>query len=153
MHYIGKSKISPLYSKGSIIYPQIRFPQRYNDVIGETAHIYETEYGGKRASFIEIGEDERKETFELKADVLKPDFEVLKPYNETISESRLSALESNIEDIKQLLSQNINVFKDESTERAENKTPESGFEPESEPRQSLTGTSRPSATQPRRVSP
>ena len=99
MDYIGKSKISPLYSKGRVIYPQIRLPQRYNDIIGETAHIFETEYGGKRAFFIltrELGEKESK-YFKRGNKVLKTNAKVLKPQAEISIESRLSALESSID--------------------------------------------------------
>ena len=108
MHYIGKSKISPLYSKRRVIYPQIRLPQRYNDVIGETAHIFETEYEGKRAFFIltiELDERESK-FFKLGKKVLKPEHKVLKPNPENEVEYRLSALESKIDELIELNSQN-----------------------------------------------
>ncbi len=79
MQFIGKSKISPLYSKGGIIYPQIRLPQQYNDIIGEIAHIFETEYDGKRAFFILTRELEEKESkfFKRGNTVLKPEHKVL----------------------------------------------------------------------------
>jgi hypothetical protein len=98
MHYIGKSKISPLYSKGRIIYPQIRLPQRYNDVIGGTAHIFETEHNGEQAFLIVMGKDDKIEpaAIEMEQKVLKPSLKVLKPNPEIEVESRLSALESSI---------------------------------------------------------
>ena len=112
MRYIGKSKIGPLYPKGSIIYPQIRLPQRYNDIIGEVAHIFETEYDGKRAFFILTTELEEIESkfFKRGNKVLKPEQKVLKPMLENSSESRLSTLESSSNEIKNLLFENNRIF-------------------------------------------
>ena len=67
--------------------------------------------------------------------VSQRDEKVVKLYHENDVESRLSALESNIEDIKQLLFENNSWFNPQSTKEVENEAPESGFEPESEPRQ------------------
>ena len=131
MYYIGKSKISPLYSKGSIIYPQIRLPQRYKDIIGEDAHIFETEYSGKRAFFIitaELGDRENK-LFEHVDKVLKTDEKVLKLHSEKEVESRLSTLESNIEDIKQLIFQNNSIFNSQSSKEAKKERPSRDLNP------------------------
>jgi len=108
MRYIGKSKIGPLYSKGSIIYPQIRLPQRFSDIIGEVAHIFETKYDGKRAFFILTGELDERESkfFKLGKKVLKPKQKVLKPYNGNEVGSRLSALESKIDELNKFFLKN-----------------------------------------------
>ena len=65
------------------------------------------------------------------------------------TEKRISSLETQIQELKSLIFQ----IPSSSTADIKNKAPESGFEPESEPRQGLTGTSRPSATQHSCVSP
>ncbi len=119
MHYIGKSKISPLYSKGRIIYPQIRLPQRYNDVIGETAHIFETKHDGKRAFFILTREVEERESkfFKRENKVLKPEHKFLKPISEDSIESRLSALESKIDEILKLIFSNQNLIEVEKEKK------------------------------------
>ena len=59
MKFIGKSKISPLYSKGKIIYPQIRLPQGYKDIIGEAAYIFELEQNDKKVFLVVAGKDEK----------------------------------------------------------------------------------------------
>ena len=116
MHYIGKSKISPLYSKGRIIYPQIRLPQRYNDVIGETAHIFETENNGEQAFLIVVGKDDKIEpvAMEIGQKVLKPDSKIAQPETETSIESRLSALESKIDKLIELNFQNNELSNNKS---------------------------------------
>jgi hypothetical protein len=52
MHYIGKSKVSKLHPQPNTVYPLIRLPQHCNDVIRETAHIFQTEYKGEKAFLI-----------------------------------------------------------------------------------------------------
>jgi len=97
MRYIGKSKISTLHSKPDISYPLIRLPQLYKHLIGETAQIFMTDYEGKSGFLILLEEREN-------------DSKVVKQSLETNLESRLSALESNINDIKNLLFQNLNIL-------------------------------------------
>lgn len=41
MEHIGKSKISKLHSKPTILYPQIHLPQEYSSLIGKTAHLFD----------------------------------------------------------------------------------------------------------------
>ena len=87
MKLIGRSKISKINPKPNIVYPMIRLPQECNDVIGNTATIYETEYDGKKAFLITIGQD---------ADTATP---VMKPELQNALEKRLSDVESKINDI------------------------------------------------------
>ena len=119
MHYIGKSKIGPLYSKGRIIYPQIRLPQRYKDIIGETANIFEIEHDDNKAFLIIGGKDEKSKSvaLEIEDKVLKPDLKVLKPLPENDIESRLSDLESKIEALNRLILKN---YVDNPIERRKN---------------------------------
>jgi len=65
-------------------------------------------YDGKRAFFILTrGLDERENKFFKQGNiVLKPDFKVLKLYNENDVESRLSTLESKIDEILEFLFKN-----------------------------------------------
>ena len=97
MEPIGKSKIGRLSAKG-FIYPQLRLPQQYANIIGEIADVFEIEHQGKQAFPIVT------ERAMLKEDtVLKPSEEVLKPVEKTAAESFLSALESEISDLKSAL--------------------------------------------------
>ena len=97
MEPIGKSKIGKLSAKGND-YPQLRLPQRYVNTVGEVADVFETEHEGKQAFLIVTEHGVPKDDT-----VLKPSEEVLKPVEETEAESRLSALESQIAELKTLL--------------------------------------------------
>jgi hypothetical protein len=73
-------------------------PQQYANIIGEIADVFEIEHQGKQAFPIVT------ERAVLKEDtVLKPSEEVLKPVEKTAAESCLSALESEISDLKSAL--------------------------------------------------
>ncbi len=73
-------------------------PQQYANIIGEIADVFEIEHQGRQAFPIVT------ERAMLKEDtVLKPSEEVLKPVEKTAAESCLSALESEISDLKSAL--------------------------------------------------
>ena len=93
MRYIGKSKISTLHSKPDVSYPLIRLPQHYKHVIGETAQIFLTDYEGKKGFLILLEETEKRG-------------KVVKQSLETSLESRLTALESKIQELKDYILQN-----------------------------------------------
>ena len=97
MEFIGTSKIGMLSAKG-FQYPQLRLPKRYSNTIGNIANIYETEHEGKQA-FLIVTEC----NVPTEDTVLKPSEEVLKPQTETTFDRRLSALESQIAELKSLL--------------------------------------------------
>jgi hypothetical protein len=105
MRYAGKSKIGKLSTKG-INYPQLRLPSGYCDTIGQVADVIETEYEGRRAFLIVT-----EQTAPNSDTVLKPSAKVLKPAIEPSAEFRLSALESQIADLKSILL-NDNAQKD-----------------------------------------
>jgi hypothetical protein len=98
MHYIGSSKIGPLSAKRGIRYPQLRLPLAHSDAIGDIASIFETEHEGKRA-FLIVTE---REVLNVNT-VLKQNDQVLKPEAEASIEQRLSAIESQIAELKLLL--------------------------------------------------
>ena len=125
MQSVGKSKIGKLSAKG-IKYPQFRLPQQYSDTIGKMANVFETNHDGKRAFLIVT-----EEAVSNKDTVLKPREEVLKPEPFKDSDQRLSTLESQILELKSLILENEKLLQNLSKKEA----PESGFEPESEPRQ------------------
>jgi hypothetical protein len=97
MQFIGKSKISTLHSKPGVSYPLIRLPQQYNHLIGETAQLCITNHDGKKGFLILLEETENEG-------------KVVKQSLETNLESRLSALESNIEEMKNLLFQKNRIL-------------------------------------------
>jgi hypothetical protein len=102
MHYIGKSKISKLHPQPNTVYPLIRLPQQCNDVIGETAHIFQTEYQGEKAFFILL---RNKETTKRK--IIK---EFIKSKPEIDLKSHLIIVESKIDEILKLLFSNQNLI-------------------------------------------
>ena len=97
MEPIGKSKIGKLSAKGNN-YPQLRLPQRYVNTVGEVADVFETEHEGKQAFLIVTEHGVPKEDM-----VLKPSEEVLKQQPHESLDKRLSALESQIAELKTLL--------------------------------------------------
>ena len=52
MRYIGKSKISKIHPKPNIRYPLLRLPQAFNNFVGVTTHIFETDHEGKQAFIV-----------------------------------------------------------------------------------------------------
>ena len=98
MQHVGKSKIGSLSARKGITYPQLRLPQQCADVIGHTADIFETESEGKRAFLIVIDQ-----AMSNGDSVLKQREEVLQPIEKNDANARLSALESEISDLKSLL--------------------------------------------------
>ena len=126
MRYIGRSKIGKLHPKRSTNYPMIRLPKQCLDVVGKTAHIYAI-YEGNRKGFLVTLE---KEATDLQSGAqLVP--KVAQPHTQNDVENHLSALESQIAELKLLILKSASYIDAKSKKGA----PESGFEPESEPRQ------------------
>ena len=125
MNYIGSSKIGTIRSKPNVRYPMIRLPQEYSEIIGKRAYVYKTDHEGQPAFLV------APNTQEITQFMADTNSRVSKPSLETNTESRLSAIESQITDLKSL------ILKKESSANSYSKkeAPESGFEPESEPRQ------------------
>jgi len=61
MRYIGKSKISKINPKPNISYPLIRLPQAFNDFIGKTTNVFETENEGKQAFLVVLDKNSEAE--------------------------------------------------------------------------------------------
>jgi len=93
MQFIGKSKISILHSKPGVSYPLIRLPQQYSHLIGETAQLFITNYEGKKGLFILLEEPESEG-------------KVVKQSLETSIESRLTSIESKIDELNNFLLKN-----------------------------------------------
>jgi hypothetical protein len=132
MHYIGKSKIGKQYSKPAIVYPIIRLPVHCSKAIGTSVQIYKSEHAG-RTVFLIIPDNEDSER--LRQEVAQPTSEVAQLETETNVESRISVLEFKINKLLGGNFQNNELLDDKTLKEVENKAPESGFEPESEPRQ------------------
>jgi hypothetical protein len=97
MRYVGESKIGKLHPRRSKIYPMVRLPTECLNIIRETAHIYVIEQKGARGLFIALGpEANDRNVAQLPGHVAQP-----KTQNDI--RSRLSALESEIKELKSLL--------------------------------------------------
>jgi hypothetical protein len=103
----------------------IRLPQEYVQIIGQRADIYKTDHEGQPALLVvPFAEVSAQSTAESKSRVSKLDLE-------TEVESRLSALESQIADLKSLTFQGRSEFE----ANKENRRPRARFEPASWPPQ------------------
>ena len=132
MKYVGKTKIGKFSSKPNVIYPQLRLPQWLANTIGETAHIYATEHNTNTAFLFVLDGHKNLDCSEQSASqVLQPNRKVVKPNQINASDHRLSAIESQIKELASLLLEN----KASASSKTKKEAPESGFEPESEPRQ------------------
>jgi hypothetical protein len=98
MQLIGKSKIGSLSARKGVRYPQLRLPQRFSEIMGDTADVFETESEGKQA-FLVVTEQAMPNC----NSVLKPNEEVLKQQPERGLDQRLSAIESKIAELKSIL--------------------------------------------------
>ncbi len=138
MQLVGKSKVTRLNAKTGITYPLIRLPKKFADEIGRTAEMYEVEENSSRALLITFPKSSESK------EVIQPKPEVIQLHSQKDVEERLLELELQFKEIKEA----IFLYGDEAQTKIKKEAPESGFEPESEPRQGLTGTSRPLATHP-----
>jgi hypothetical protein len=88
---VGKSKVSKLIPKKGVVYPFVRLPQEYEDLVGDTVVIYETEHEGKRAFLLVPSDDPtnppKVEHTDSKINIDK----------------RLSSIETDIKEIKKML--------------------------------------------------
>jgi hypothetical protein len=99
MQYIGASKIGKLNPKPNLTYPLIRLPQRYENVIGRTAHIYESSEEGQKTIVLVFDETERKEK-ENKGTVIQP---VIKRIVKSDFSARIEVLEDGIRELRTLI--------------------------------------------------
>jgi hypothetical protein len=116
MHFLCKRKISIHSSTPLHEYPIIRLPREFKALVGEMANIYMTENTDKFAFNIIINKKVDK---------------VCANSERSHDENRLAALESQITELKSLILENTSCLQNLIKKEA----PESGFEPESEPRQ------------------
>ncbi len=100
MRFVGKSKIGRLSAKKGKIYAQIRLPPQLADTIGDIATIFETEHNGKRAFLLVTKSVPNDNT------VLQLNEKVVKSEDHNHYDYRLSALESEINELKSLLFSN-----------------------------------------------
>ena len=116
MQFIGKSKISTLHSKPGVSYPLIRLPQQYGHLIGETAQLFTTNNEGKKGFFILLEES-------------GSEGKVVKQSLETNLESRLSAIESSIEELKQFIFQKESILQSQSAKEQKKERPSRDLNP------------------------
>jgi hypothetical protein len=91
MKIVGKSKVSKLTPKPGVVYPFVRLPQEYQDLIGKTVSICETERDGIRALLLVTCDD-----------TTKP-IKVIQPDDTKNLEKRVFELENDIKEIRQSL--------------------------------------------------
>jgi hypothetical protein len=118
MQYLGKTKVGKARPKPDTIYPTVRLPRKFINIIGETVHFYETQREGQEALLIVLGKNKTRPM-------------VIQPSCTTDVKKSLSTVESQITELKSLILENTSCLQNLTKKEA----PESGFEPESEPRQ------------------
>jgi hypothetical protein len=125
LEYIGTSKIGKLSAKIDVIYPQLRLPRKYCDVIGQNVRIFQTVQNGQLAFLIITEQNATNEQ------VLKLGAKVVKPLEEYSAEARLSKLESQIELLKAALPLNegTNYHKNKNETDSEWAWPDSNRRP------------------------
>jgi len=101
MRFVGKSKIGRLSAKKSKIYAQIRLPPQFANTIGDIANIFETEHNGKRAFLLVTKRSVSNDDM-----VLQPNEKVVKLEDHKDHDYRLSALESEINELKSIFYSN-----------------------------------------------
>jgi hypothetical protein len=106
MQQISVHKINVQSSNPSHAYPIIRLPRKFVPVIGARAHIYQVDNNGKPASFITVDKSVDKFCTDSESNNI---------------ESRLTALESSINEIKNLLFQSNHIFNSQSIKEVEGK--------------------------------
>ena len=84
MKLLGKSKLTKLRAKPEISYTLIRLPKSELSHVGETAHIFKTEYNGKSLYVISLDEE-----FDGNINVVQPEVK----YD---LETRVEALEKEV---------------------------------------------------------
>jgi|GEM_PF-357758 len=123
MRYLGESKIGKLRPRRSKIYPMIRLPVECLNIVGQTARIFAYEEKGVRGLFIALGSEANDRN------VAQHQPKVAQPMTQNDINSRLSAIESQITELKSL------IFQEGSLADAdrEKKRPRARFEPASWP--------------------
>jgi hypothetical protein len=97
MLHIADSKIGTIRSKPNVKYPMIRLPQEYFQIIGQRAHIYETDHDGRPAFLgVPYGEESAHSIAESKLQVAKPSLE-------TDIKNSLFALELEVKELRSFL--------------------------------------------------
>ena len=113
VRYVGKSKISKIHPKPNTSCPLLRLPQAFNDFIGNTTHIFETDHNGKQA-FLVLLDKNNGQAEQVSSQVMQPvmqlEAEDTQQYTGNNVEVRLSALENRIKEIKNFLFQNKSIF-------------------------------------------
>ena len=132
MHHLGKSKVTKLNAKAGVVYPLIRLPKTCADEIGKVAEIFETQHHNRRVLLVTFNDGAGL------SEIIQPDSKVIQLLPKVIQlksrnsiESRFSELYSEVNQLKSLLLKN----KVSACAYSKKGAPESGFEPESEPRQ------------------
>jgi len=97
LRHIADSKIGTISSKPNVKYPMVRLPQEYLGIIGLKAQIYKTDYDGRLAFLVVPYEEKAAQLTAI------PKSKVSKLGLETDIETRLSAVESEISELKSLL--------------------------------------------------
>ncbi len=106
MRYVGTSKISKIHPKPNTSYPLLRLPQAFNDFVGKTTHIFETEHDDQQAFLVVLDKSEddvEQASSQVMQPVMQPAAEVTQQHSENDVNTRLSKLESEINAIKKLI--------------------------------------------------
>ena len=121
MRYIGNSKISKIHPKPNTSYPLLRLPQAFNEFIGDTTHIFETDHDGKQAFLVipdKNDDDAQQVNPQVMQPVMQPEAEVTQKHSENDVKNRLLKLESEIDAIKKFIYRIADTSNGKTTNKA-----------------------------------
>src|SRR5665647_3441242 len=96
MQYIGKTKIGKVQPNTNSTYPLLRLPQECGGAIGASAHLYEMRVEVKKVFLAVLGDDP-------KTHIIQKMYNIIQNDSDDMVKSRLSTLESEINELKSFL--------------------------------------------------
>ena len=106
---VGESKVYKLKARANFVYPAVRLPAEFMELIGKTAEIYELSHNGTKALLLVFGDS----------------FEVLKQFTSNQLEKRIIQLEQQLNFVYQFLLKGSTLHKELNNKKAD----PAGFEP------------------------
>lgn len=104
MEYRGKTKITKHAARANYVYPRVRLPEQYAELIGETTYIFEDTYNGKKVFVLAFDEDFDGEVLDNKTPDVAQLLDLFVQLQSTANvTSQISVLEQKVETILEAL--------------------------------------------------